>query len=340
MRYAFLVLLLTPVALRAEAPKPAPTRADEPLAKNFSPAKGAEFLDGVSLAWTRERKCATCHTNVPFMLARPHLRVGDPSAMQEVRSFLEKRAADWETDKPRTDYEVLTTAMALAGNDAAAAARLNPLTRKALDWSWRLQKEDGSWKWPKCNWPPMEHDDYYGVVFMAVAVGIAPDGYAKTELAEKGLAKVRDYLKKHAAPDLHHRTMLLWASTKLGSLLSGDEQKAIVQELLAKQRPDGGWCLPSLGSYKRRDDTPNDPNAPSDGYATGFVIYVLRQSGVPAHDPAIQNGVKWLLGNQRESGRWFTRSPSHDKAHYITNAGSAFAILALAACEVPLKEEK
>jgi squalene-hopene/tetraprenyl-beta-curcumene cyclase len=50
-------------------------------------------------------------------------------------------------------------------------------------------------------------------------------------------------------------------------------------------------------------------------------------------------GVKWLLANQRESGRWFTRSLSNDKAHYITNAGSAFAVLALAACEVPLREK-
>ena len=37
-------------------------------------------------------------------------------------------------------------------------------------------------------------------------------------------------------------------------------------------------------------------------------------------------GVAWLKANQRESGRWYTRSLNNDKAHYITNAGTAFAV--------------
>src|SRR5262245_18694794 len=98
MRLAFLLLLLSPAVLRSDDDKPAPTRPDEPIAKSFSLLKGAEYLDGVNLAWTRERKCATCHTNVPFMLARPHLDVGEPAAMKEIRAFLENRAANWEAD--------------------------------------------------------------------------------------------------------------------------------------------------------------------------------------------------------------------------------------------------
>ena len=62
----------------------------------------------------------------------------------------------------------------------------------------------------------------------------------------------------------------------------------------------GGWSLPSLGTYRRRDKTDNDPNAPSDGYATGLVVLVLRQAGVSADDPAIKKGVAWLKTNQRE----------------------------------------
>jgi squalene-hopene/tetraprenyl-beta-curcumene cyclase len=87
-----------------------------------------------------------------------------------------------------------------------------------------------------------------------------------------------------------------------------------------------------LGAYSRRDKTPNDSNAASDGYATGLAVYVLRKAGVPQDDPAVRSGVAWLKANQRESGRWFTRSLNNDKAHYITNAGTAFAVMALAAC--------
>jgi squalene-hopene/tetraprenyl-beta-curcumene cyclase len=53
------------------------------------------------------------------------------------------------------------------------------------------------------------------------------------------------------------------------------------------------------------------------------------QAGEKPTDPAVANGVKWLKANQRESGRWYTRSLSNDRAHYITNAGTAFCVLAL-----------
>jgi squalene-hopene/tetraprenyl-beta-curcumene cyclase len=63
------------------------------------------------------------------------------------------------------------------------------------------------------------------------------------------------------------------------------------------------------------------------------MVYVLRQAGVAADDPAVAKGAAWLKANQRESGRWYTRSLNNDNAHYITNAGTAFAVMALKACE-------
>src|SRR5262249_8208619 len=176
---------------------------------------------------------------------------------------------------------------------------------------------------------------YFGATYAAVGVGTAPDEYAKSDSAKEGLAKLRKYLKDNSPPDLHHKTWLLWASTKLDGLMTPAEREAAVKELLALQRADGGWALPSLGAWKRRDGTANDKDAPSDGYATGLVVYVLRQAGLPATDEKVQRGVKWLQTNQRASGRWYTRSLNNDKAHYITNAGTSFAVLALAACETP-----
>jgi squalene-hopene/tetraprenyl-beta-curcumene cyclase len=329
------VILLSAVGLtRADTAVPAPTKADEPIATAYSPAKAAAYLDGVGLAWTRDRKCATCHTNVPYMLARPKVKGGDPAPMKEVRAFLEGTVKKWETEKPRVDYEVVATAFALAGNDAATSGKLHPLTKTALDRMWTIQKPDGSWKWPDCDWPPFEHDQFYGVAFVAVALALAPEDYARTPTAREGLKKLRAYLKANPALELHHRATLLWASSKVDGLLSADEKAATVAELRKLQLADGGWNLPALGPYpKRRGDIPNAMDV-SDGYATGFVTFVLRQAGVPADDPAPKKAVAWLRQNQRESGRWFTASAGGSKAHYITNAGSAFAILALDACGV------
>lgn len=318
-----------------EVVKPKANTADEPKAKELSLAKTAEFLDNVAVSWTRERKCGTCHTNYPYLMARPSLKEAGTAAHDEVRKFFEDRAAGWETDKgkPRSDTEVVATASVLAFNDAQTTGRLHPITRKALDKMWMLQQKNGAWNWLKCTWPPFEHDDYYGATLAALGVSVAPEEYAEGASAKEGLAKLRDYFKNTPAPDLHHKTWLMWAALKLDGLMTKEEREATVKELLALQRADGGWSLATLGDWKGFDGRANDKDAPSDGYATGLVIYVLRQAGTPADHDKIKRGITWLKSNQRESGRWFTRSLNTDKAHYITNAGTSFAVLALKSCE-------
>jgi squalene-hopene/tetraprenyl-beta-curcumene cyclase len=326
-----------PLLAGDEGEAPAPNSPDEPVAARLSEGKAAEFLDAVALDWTRTRQCGTCHTNYNYLIARPALDLGDRSAHDEIRRFFEDRVAGWDGgepgDAPRWDAEVVATASALALNDAATGGRLHPRTRQALDRMWTLQREDGAWDWLKCDWPPYEHDDYYGAVFAALGVGSAPDGYRDTDAARRGLEKLRAYLRDNPPPSLHHEAMLLWASTRLDGLMTEAGREQAVRKLLDLQRPDGGWSLPSLGDWKRRDGTPNDPDAPGDGFGTGFVVYVLRQAGLPADHPSLRRGVEWLKEHQRESGRWFTRSVSNDKAHYITHAGTGFAVMALRACE-------
>jgi squalene-hopene/tetraprenyl-beta-curcumene cyclase len=197
---------------------------------------------------------------------------------------------------------------------------------------WTIQRSDGAWNWFDCNLPPMEDDDYYGTALVAVAVGHAPDNYKSTEAARKGISRLRDYLRATPAPHLHHRALLLWASTGIDGLIDAKEREQTVAELLTKQRTDGGWSLTSLGRFERRDGTPNPEDAPGDGYGTGFVVYVLRQSGMPADAEPIRRGIAWLKTHQRASGRWFTRSPTVNTNHYITHAGTAYALMALAAC--------
>lgn len=309
---------------------------DEPNVKQLSFVKAGEFLDHQSRAWTQIKKCGTCHTNYPYLLARGQLG-GDLTALQEVRGFFEKRIANWDSGKkedlPKRDTEVIATAATLALQDALTTGKLHPLTRKALDRMWTLQQPNGAWDWLKCGWPPLEHDDYYGVVYVAVAVGHAPDNYAETEQAQKGLAGFRKFFKNNPPPSLHHKAMLLWASAKIPGIMSDRLKKSTIQELRTIQKADGGWSLPMLGDWVGSDERPNDRNAPSDGYATGLVIYILRQAGVPAGDEAIQKGITWLKSNQRESGRWFTKSINTDRYHFITHAGTAYAVLALKACE-------
>ncbi len=347
-RLAVLAALASIPTLAAGEPRPQvpAAKADEPRAKAFSLDKGVEFLDGVTLAWVRRNQCFSCHTGYPYLLARSS--VGDPKAagLLEARKFMEDRVAAWDQGGKGKGYlkgegvieftegvtEVVAIAATLALHDGQTTGKLHPATRTALARMWELQQADGSWTWNKEDLAPLEHDDYFGAVYTAVGIGHAPEGYAQSEAAKPGVERLVKYLTKTPAPDLHHKAYLLWASLALDGLMDKAERERTVKALLALQRKDGGWSLPALGAWKRSDGKPRDEDAPSDGYATGLVLYVLRQAAVAASEEPIRRGVAWLKANQRESGRWFTRSLNNDGRHYISNAGTAYAILALKAC--------
>jgi len=330
-----------------------PNTADEPFAKTASIENTVKFLDEMAVNWTRQRKCGTCHTNIPYMIGRAALAPHTPAA-DEVRSFFADRAARWdsmgnalirgdvETNKgwglvTWFQHEVIVTAAMLAMDDAGTTGKLSPITREVLDRMWTLQRQDGGWYWLMAHSQPFETSEYYGSALAAVAAAMAPEDYANTPAAQAGLRKLKTYLnvKNYSdKPYLHDRIYVLWAASKIPGLITPQESDEIVKKLLALQRPDGGWSMPSLGEWKREDGTLNDrTGAPSDGYGTGLVTYVLRQTGMSVSDPVIANAVNWLKTNQRVSGRWFTRSINKDSYHFLTHTGTVYAAMALKACE-------
>src|SRR4051794_998625 len=330
---ALLMIAIMPAPLFADEPiKPEDNRPDEPRIKAYSLDRAVAFVDAAALEWTRKRECFSCHTNFSFLYARPTIAAQAP-AHDEVRAALETMVTvRWPELKPRFDAEVIASAAALAHNDAHTTKKLHATTRLALDRMWTLQRSDGGWNWYKCGWPPMECDDHYGATLAALAVGVAPEDYAKSDAARNGLAKIKSYLQSSPPKNAHHKGMLLWAGAYVDDLVAPVDRAAWIKEILSLQLPDGGWSAAGLFPWKRGDDKEQTPNV-SDAYATGFVIYVLRKNEVPAVDRAMQKGIAWLKENQRESGRWFTRSLFRDGKHYLSHVGSAFAIMAIKSCE-------
>ncbi len=310
---------------------PKPNTADEPLADEFSVDKAIHFLDSASLHWQKQRKCFTCHTNFAYLYARGYEK-DESAAHAEVRAFAEELVNKrWKEKGPRWDAEVVAAAAALSFDDRMTSGKLHETTRTALDRIWTVQRDDGGWDWLKCDWPPMEIDDHYGATLAAVAVGVAPEDYRETAGAKRGMSSLRKYLQKNPPQNLHHSAMLLWANALHKDLMTPEEQQASVDQLFKLQKTDGGWNFATLGDWKRQDGTPQDVQS-SDGYGTGFVVFVLRQIGIASDDPRIVRGTEWLKKNQRVSGRWFTRSLYNDKHHFISHAGTAFALMALGEC--------
>lgn len=316
-------------------------RSDEPMADKFSAKQAAIYLDHAALTWQKEKKCVTCHTNMPYMFARPALASVQADS-GEVRDFFEQyRTVRWKDKRPPESqgFWPIVVGAGLTFNDLQTTGKLSPVARDVLDMVWGAQREDGGWEWPDCDYAPMEIDDHYGVTIAALTFGIAPDGYAESETSQAGLEKLRGYFKNNPPKSLHHRAMLAWCSVRIDGIVSDEERATTLNELLGNQLPDGGWStagfLTDWQGLERNDGEPLDTQT-SDAYGTGLVIVISRELGTPADDPRLQNGIKWLLSNQRQSGKWFTRSPVNEAGNMISNTGTAYAVLALQACgELP-----
>jgi len=319
---------------------PSPNRPDEPLRAKFSSSAAVGFLDTVALSWQNERKCFACHSNYAYLVVRPVV-FHRTKAHEQIRAALEEVAEHPREIPGKIGVaEAVMVAAVLASNDAATTGKLHPATRKALDRMWTVQRDDGGFTWLKNEQPPSEIDDHYGATMAAIGAGIAPEGYADTPQAKAGLEKIRQYLHDNPPANLHHRAMRLLASQHVDGIMTAPERKEVVEDFFALQKADGGWGLATFGSWQRSDGKEQD-YASSDGYGTGFAVYVLRRAGVPTDDARIQRGLAWLKTHQQQSGRWFTRSLWKDQKHYLTYDGTAFAVLALAACgEIRAEEDE
>ena len=123
--------------------------------------------------------------------------------------------------------------------------------------------------------------------------------------------------------------MLLWAAGYRDDLTDKITVEKWQKEFFAAQKEDGAWVLPELGDQHWKRSDGKTQSTESDAYATAFAIHVLAQSGVADDDPRLTKGRHWLKLQQRASGRWYTRSPRKDNKHYISNAATSFALLAL-----------
>jgi squalene-hopene/tetraprenyl-beta-curcumene cyclase len=327
---------LPPTAAATLAGNPYPYAPHEPRAKAASLAAAAEYLDGVARYWMRPNSCGTCHANFAYLMARPRAGGDPPAVLAETRQFLEAR-------KPPRDFSfdahAVGIAFALAWDDARTGDVLRPTTRDALRRMWATQRANGTWPRLGCGeLLPSENDTPYTAVLAALAAGLAPEGYAHSREAQDGLTRLRRYFALNPPKTLHDTALRLWASLHLDGLMTTPEREAAVRRLLAARGRDGGWSLAAMSGPPATPASLLDERG--DGYSTALAVYVLRQAGVSAAHAGVARGAAWLRASQRVSGRWFTPAPVSpteggvgSRDLYAQNLGTAFAVLALDACD-------
>ena len=364
---------------RAAAERYLDARMDEWWAK----AKPLKTGDG-------EAKCLSCHTAVPYALARPALRVvysratGErkllaPTAHEErLLDTVRQRVANVATEQPYYDHteakkvesrgvEAVLNALVLTRYDTFGRARAtgDDATRQAMARLWEVQRPDGAWDWLNFGLEPYEANDavFHGATLAALAAGSASGMAASRDAAgQAGVERLRGYLRTNVASQrLFNRAWALLAASRLPACSSSGGRAAILRDLTAAQRPDGGWSIADLGRgaghaprrrLRRPAPSTSHCSRVSDGYATGLVVLsrMTPARGVAAPTialPAIDKGKTWLMANQQPEragdpswAPWRAHSLNFDREHggekgepwrrmFMSDLATAFAVLAL-----------
>jgi len=296
--------------------------------------------------------CVSCHSLLPYALARPVLRrLSDESLPTKWETkILEQtklRVSNWDRldsarfqlfydfDDPKKTQsrgtESVLNALILSLDDRSQG-RTEPSadTKKALAILWATQinegQHKGSWEWLNFGLEPWESTEarFLGACLAAIAVGAAPgNGLANTDGGSRErLDCLRDYLKKNlGSQNLHNRAWMLWASAIMDGLLKPQEKDQLIAQILAKQQQSGGWSLASLGDFTHVEL--KAPVTTPDGYATGLMLHVVQLAGLSKENPQVEKGLSWLRSNQDPTGAWRAMSVNKNRSPESTNPAKA-----------------
>jgi ankyrin repeat protein len=186
------------------------------------------------------------------------------------------------------------------------------------------QMSDGHWAYRTGEGRPPLCSDYVGQTALAMrALQLYAPQLQKAEY-DKSVRLAAAWLVKAEPKTDEDRVWrllgLAWAASDKSTIAEGQ------RELLAMQRPDGGW---------------SDVSTESNAFATGRVLVALGTAGLPVSDPAYQRGVQFLLNTQLDDGSWHVRTRAlaiqpyfdngfpHGIDQWISAAGTAWATMAL-----------
>ncbi|MGD9902181.1 MAG: hypothetical protein AB7U83_01830 [Vicinamibacterales bacterium] len=336
--------------------------AAPPANPGWDTAAAARSLDArMDLWWARakvlktgdgETRCLSCHTAVPYALARPALRraMGQaaPTAHEaRILDIARRRVTHVATAQPYYDHtddktaesrgvEAVLNALVLTHHDTLGrSSKGSDATRAAVARLWEVQRPDGAWDWLNFGLEPYEANDsaFHGATLAALAVGSGPGWQAsQDERGKAGLVRLRSYLRtRQAGERLFNRAWALLAASSLSGVMTPSEMELTMRDLELAQRPDGGWSIAGLGPWRwtKTEGPFAPPGTPdlalldaSDGYATGLVVHAMRRAGAAATRPSVVKGLAWLRAHQDAErpgddawAPWRAHSLNFDREH-------------------------
>jgi len=187
------------------------------------------------------------------------------------------------------------------------------------------QRTAGNWRGVGATRAPMQDGDFSRTA-MSIRTLVHFATPARAAEYRERVARAADWLAAQTPLTNEDRVMQLlglrWANAHPAT------RETRLRELVKLQRADGGWA--------------QTPYLTSDAYATGQVLYALRELGINGFASERERASAFLVRTQRDDGSWYVKSRAmkiqpyfesgfpygHDQ--WISHAGTAWATIGLA----------
>ena len=282
--------------------KPVAIASDQPAARASSTARSAaehsmDLLQKSSADMFPKGGCIACHaqpmTHMATMLASKRgWKVGSSFLDDSLKTLTSRwLAADQpllQGNEPGGSPDLaLYSSIALAAAEVPASWSSDVFVVYLLG----KQRAEGNWRSVGATRAPIQDGDFSRTAMGVRTLAAFAIPAKKTEI-DAHIRRGAGWLAAHVPLTTEDRVMQLlglhWANA------SASLRETRVRELKGLQRPDGGWS--------------QTPYLASDAYATGQVLYTLRELGVAATDAGLQRGVEFLVKTQRDDGSWYVPS--------------------------------
>ena len=319
-------LKLPRVDPRAAATRPA--AAHEPDAVRTAVLRSMPLLREASDNMLPRGGCVACHAQ-PVTALAAQLAAGRGWAVAEKRADVDGALATMAANAPvflqgREAGGLTDTGLYVTLMFAAQKVAPTPATDAFVHYLAAKQRPSGEWRGVGATRAPIQDGDVSRTAMAIRALTTYAIPARRAEF-ESRVTRAAAWLAAQSPRSTEDRVMQLlglkWAGTHAA------DRTRRTRELAAAQRADGGWA--------------QTPYLASDAYATGQALYVLREMGLPASDPALQRGAAFLVWTQQDDGSWYVKSRAmkiqpyfesgfpHGHDQWISQSATAWAAMGL-----------
>lgn len=292
--------------------------------------KAIPLLEAAAAGSAKEKRCFTCHSQALPVFALTEVRARGfkidkgvlESQLKHTAAHLKRGVKGYREGRGQGG-RVMTAGYALWTLEAGDWPP-DETTAAVSHYLLEFQKDDKRWHQASSR-PPSAGSDFANTYLALRALRNFATEDQQTTM-EARIADAGDWLLANQAKDTEDRVFRFRA---LAYLEAGQDQIAAERnELISKQREDGGWSQKS--------------DMASDAYATGTVLAALLRDGAKASDVVIERGVAYLVDTQLADGSWhvvtrakpfqpyFETGFPHEKDQFISTAATGWATIALA----------